>query len=108
MYVCVCVCVCVYFHSSSVMQLSFNLILLGFNVHIQSKLLQHTSVMGTHSSYQLLVVTLLEVSEREEGVMALHLPIEPLKPALGLSRYRDANPGPSSPLADDTVSCRVE
>ena len=24
-----------------------------FNVHIQSKLLQHTPVMGTHSSYQL-------------------------------------------------------
>ena len=24
-----------------------------FNVHIQNKLLQHTSVMGTHSSYQL-------------------------------------------------------
>ena len=24
-----------------------------FNMHIQNKLLQHTSVMGTHSSYQL-------------------------------------------------------
>ena len=27
--------------------------LLGFDVHIQSKLLEHTPVMGTHSSYQL-------------------------------------------------------
>ena len=40
--------------------------------------------MGTHSSYQRdclgqLVVTMLEVSEREESVVALHLPIGPLK-----------------------------
>ena len=26
---------------------------LGFNMHIQSKLLYHMPVMGTHSSYQL-------------------------------------------------------
>ena len=26
---------------------------LGFNVSIQSKLLKHTTVMGTHSSYEL-------------------------------------------------------
>ena len=32
--------------------------------------------------------------------MALHLPIGPLKPALGLSRYRDANPVPTIPLAE--------
>ena len=31
----------------------FSSVQLGFNVHIQSKLLQHTPVMGTHSSYQL-------------------------------------------------------
>ena len=46
-----------------------------FNVAIRSKLLQHTPVMGTHSSYQLgclsrtegmlLVVKLLNVSDRE-------------------------------------------
>ena len=46
------------------------------------------TVMGTHSSYQLgclyrtegykVVVTLLEVSEREEGVVALRLPIGPV------------------------------
>ena len=45
--------------------------------------------MGTHSSYQLgclsrtdgyeLVVTVLEVSEKEEGVVAIHLPTGPLK-----------------------------
>ena len=33
--------------------------------------------------------------------MALHLPIGPLKPALGWSRYRDAILVPTSPLADD-------
>ena len=45
--------------------------------------------MGTHSSYELgcvsrIVVTLLEASEKEDGVMALHLPIVPLKPRPGL------------------------
>ena len=68
--------------------------------------------MGTHSSYQLgclsctdsqqLVVTLLEVSESEEGVVAIHLPIGPLK--LAWSRYRDTNPVPTSPLADDITT----
>ena len=33
--------------------IQFSLVQLGFNVHIQSKLLYHTPVMGTHSSYQL-------------------------------------------------------
>ena len=36
--------------------------------------------------------------------MALHLPIGLLKPALGWSRYRDANPVPTSPLADDITT----
>ena len=68
-------------------------------MHIQSKPLYHTPVMGT---LQLsagmsvldsrLVVTLLEVNEKEEVVVALHLPIGPLKSALGWSRYRDAIP----------------
>ena len=31
--------------------------------------------------------------------MAIHLPIGPLKPALGWSRYRDANP-----VADDIMT----
>ena len=44
---------------------------------IQSKLLYHTPVMGTHSSYQL--YCLLEVSDKEECVVAVHLPIGPLK-----------------------------
>ena len=50
-----------------------------------------------------LIVTLLEVSEQEEGAVALHLPIGPLKPSLDWSRYRDVNPVPTSPLADDTA-----
>ena len=62
--------------------------------------------MGTHSSYQLgclsrtMEVALLEVSEREEGVVALHLLIGSLKTALGWSPYQDVNPVPTSPLAD--------
>ena len=50
--------------------------------------------MGTHSSYQLgclfrtdgyyLVVTLLEVSEKEEGVVAIHLPMGPFNTRSGL------------------------
>ena len=46
--------------------------------------------MGTHSNYQLgclsrtvdyyLVVTLLEVSEGEQTLVALHIPTGPLKP----------------------------
>ena len=33
------------------MREEFNSIKLGFNVHIQSKLMYHTPVMGTQSSY---------------------------------------------------------
>ena len=63
---------------------------LGVNVHIHSKLLQHTLVIGTHSSYQLGCLSRTKVSsnpvrgvsEREDGVVAL--PIGPLKPRYGL------------------------
>ena len=77
-------------------------------MHIQSKLLWYTPVIGTHSSYQLgclsterlvVVVTLLEVSDREEGVVALYVPIGPLKTLLW-SRYQDANPEPTSTFSD--------
>ena len=45
---------------------------------------------------------MLEVSEREEGVVAIHLPIGSLKnPALGWSRYRDANPVPQSEVLNN-------
>ena len=50
------------------------------------------------------MVTLLEVSKREEGVVALHLPIGPLNTSSGLERYRDTNPVPTSPLADDITT----
>ena len=33
--------------------------------------------------------------------MAIHIPIDRLKPALGWSQYRDANPVPTNPLAHD-------
>ena len=47
---------------------------------------------------------MLEVSDKEEGVVALYLTIGPLKTALGWSRYRDAYPVPTSPLADDIAT----
>ena len=49
---------------------------------------------------------MLEVSETEKSVVALQLPNGPLKPALGWSRYRDANPVPTNPLADATAPSR--
>ena len=52
----------------------------------------------------MLVVTLLEGSEREEGVVAIHLPIGPLKTRCGWSQYRDANTVPTNPLADDIAT----
>ena len=51
-------------------------------------------------------VGLLGVNEREGGVVALHLPTVffVYKQALCWSRYRDANPVPTSPLADDLAT----
>ena len=34
-----------------------------------------------------------DVNPGKEGVVVIHLPTGPLKPALGWSRYRDVNPG---------------
>ena len=57
--------------------------------------------MDTHSSYLgSLVVTLLEVSERDEAVVALHLPIGPLKPPLWVGVG-------TSPLAGDAATVSV-
>ena len=42
-----------------------------------------------------------KISEKEEGVVVLYLPIVPLQTRSGWSRYQDANPVPTSPLADD-------
>ena len=47
---------------------------------------------------------MLEANEREEGVVVLHLLIGSFKTALDWSRYRDANPVPTSPLADDITT----
>ena len=41
---------------------------------------------------------------KEEGVMALHLPNEHLKPRSGLENIRDANSVPTSPLADNLAT----
>ena len=50
------------------------------------------------------MLTLLEVSDKGEGVVTLHLPIVPLKRTLCCSLYRDSNPVPTSPLADDLTT----
>ena len=42
----------------------------------------HTPAINWVICLAQLVVTLLQVSEREEGAVALHLPIGPLKPSL--------------------------
>ena len=48
---------------------------------------------------------MLEVSEREEGVVAVRLLTGPKKKrVLCWSRYRDANPVPTSPLADELAT----
>ena len=56
--------------------------------------------MGTHSSYQLGCLGQMvsnypvrEVSEREEGVVAIHLPIGPLKTRSGLEPVPRCEPG---------------
>ena len=68
--------------------------------------------MGTHTLYdRRVVVTLLEVSERKEGVVALHLSIGPLKKkkktALGWSRYRYANPVPTNLFSRRYSHCAI-
>ena len=47
-------------------------------------------------------MTLLEVSEREEGVVAVHLPIGSLKTRSGLEPVPRCEP--TSPLADDIAT----
>ena len=55
----------------------------------------------THTPLLSGLCLLLEVSEKEEGVVAIHIPIGPSKnPALDWSWYWDANSLPTSPLAD--------
>ena len=46
-----------------------------------------------------LVVTLLEVNEREEGVVALHLPIGSLKPHSGLEPSLRCKPSTYQPIS---------
>ena len=61
--------------------------------------------MGTHSSYQLgclsrtMEVALLEVSEREEGVVALHLLIGSLKTHSGLEPVPRCEPSTYQPIS---------
>ena len=49
-------------------------------------------------------IVFLVVSEREEGIVVLHLSIGPLKTHSSWNRYRDAKPVPINPLADDLAS----
>ena len=86
-------------------------------MHIKSKLLLHTPVMGTDSSYQLgclsrtegwrLEIKLLEISETEEGVVALHLPIGPLKIRSVLRPVLRCEPSTYQPICRWYVSPRL-
>ena len=42
--------------------------------------------------------------KEKESVVALQLPIGPLKTTLGLSQYQDVNPVPTSSLANDVAT----
>ena len=60
--------------------------------------------MGTQSSYQRgclsqLVVILLEVSVREEGVVAIHRPTGPLKTCNGLEPVPRCEPSTYQPMS---------
>ena len=50
----------------------------------------HTSQLSVEDSNLVGFVSLLPVNERDDGVVVLHLPIGPLKPALGWSRFKHA------------------
>ena len=60
-------------------------------------------VMGTHSSYQL-VVTLLEVSEKEEGIVASYLPTGPLQTHSWLEPVPRCEPSTFQPLVNDIAT----
>ena len=51
------------------------------------------------------MVTLLEVSEREEGVVALHLSIGPLKTRSGLEPVPRCEPSTYQPIAFGAGRC---
>ena len=59
--------------------------------------------MGTHSSYDSrLVVTLLEISEKEEGVVAIHPTIGHLKTRSELEPVPRCEPGTYQPISHCT------
>ena len=55
----------------------------------------------------LLVVSLLEVSEKEVGVVALHLPIGPLKPRSGLESVPRYEPSTNQPISQRLSHCAI-
>ena len=63
--------------------------------------------MGSHSSYELdciqdsrlVVVTQLEVIEKEEGVVALNIPTGPLKVRSGLELVPRCDPSTYQPIS---------
>ena len=59
----------------------------------------HTPVINWVVCLGQKVVTLLEVSEREDGVVAVHLPIGPLKPRSGLETVPRYEPSTYQPIS---------
>ena len=75
-------------------------------MHIQTKLLHHTLLSLSHTPVinwavcLLVVVALLEVSEREVGVVALHLHDEPFKKKTsGLGPVAKCEPSTFQPIS---------
>ena len=72
--------------------------------------------MGTHFSYQLgclsrtslVVVTLLEVSEKAKGVVALHLPIGPLKTRSELEPVPRCEPSTYQPIRYCAIGADID
>ena len=68
-----------------------------------------SAICAIHLGQQVSSYWVLDVRLREVGVVALHLPTGSLKkPALDWSRYRDANPVPTSLLADALRHCAIK
>ena len=91
--VCVCVCVCCLYLFSCL-----------YSLTVQARCPGNTPQLSGLCSF----CYSLDVSEREEGIVVLHLLIRSLKPALWVgSGYRDANSVPGSPLVDEGRKCFI-
>ena len=64
--------------------------------------------MGTHSTYQLGYLSRTEVNEREEGVVAIYLPIESLKTCSGLEPVPRCEPSTYQSISRWRNHCTIQ